>query len=183
VPHRRKRGAREPTQAYFKHKRRYYLRDKKKWEREYMIWLPDSSPFLPTDEALTALLRQYRSIQLIELYRYPDRDFFIVRTKDQNFFRSRSPGQRFVRRNFLEKVLRMSNPARDLSVGICKEADDFLALTGYDKIEWTGKVLLAFHDYTPYRRENIPKEFRLSFKELERLCGGRLPFTYKAAPS
>lgn len=184
MPRKPRKSAREPTQAYFKHKRRYYIRDEKRWERLYQVYLPASRPFLPSDYVLSEIFGKFRSVILHEIHRHHDRDFVFVRARDMNFFRSIDPPRKLARQRFLQRILEQSQQERILPTGLREMADELLAASGCTEIKWTGKVLLARKEkYETFRRKAMPEELRAEFKKLEYFCGAELPFIYKAAPS
>lgn len=155
------------------------------WLHVYRIYPPANASFLPSDEALRALLATVPSMRFGKCVRFFDRDYLEVYAPNKNIFTARAnAGTRQKRESFLRDLENGCMDHRDLPETVREAADEFMNECGFVNVQWNG------HDVTAYTADGKRYEGRTTrsgnlarpFRTFERACNGSFPFFYEAAP-
>lgn len=177
--------ARESTRTAYQHTVSKYSTKRRRWINKYLISPPAAKPFLPSDEAVTALVRTVPDIVSHTVSRTATHDLLTIYVPDKSVFSMRaSSAQIRLRDSFLRDIARAALPFRELSERLVSDCSDFLANEGFVWMNWNGRWVTA---YTP---ECKRYEGRLvtggpherGFRRIERACRNVGSFEYGIAP-
>lgn len=160
----------------------------KKWKHFlylYAVYPPRAVPFLPSDEALEALVATIPSMRFHRCDRFIDRDVLYIYGKNFNLFTARaSRDARRVRTEFLERIAEIAEVERIIPEYIREATRTFLTKHAFKNVEWNGTQAIAYSiGGGRYEGRRVVRgELVKPFRTFEHLCKPILPFYLEVAP-
>jgi hypothetical protein len=179
------RGLRLTNRATYKFVKSGWGKKRKRWLHLYLIYPPESSPFLPSDEALETLVATIPDIRFHGSERFSTGDHFYVYGRNRNLFTARADSrEKSLRKEFLRDVEAMALESRDVPLHVMEASCNFLKICSFVSVEWDGTQAIGYDaQHKRFEGKRVTGGiFWRPFREFERMCKPILPFTYEAAP-